>query len=79
MPQLFLPLRLKINARPKSRVALRATRPSAAVAENGHFNQNVAPAQQLIISLVHDARLAPGVCFLFLIFSGYLVPVFGPQ
>ena len=39
-------------ARPKSRLALRATRPSAAVAENGYFDQNVAPAQKLIISLL---------------------------
>ena len=39
--------------RPKSRVALRATRPSAAVVENAYFDQIVAPAQQLISSLVY--------------------------
>ena len=49
---IFAPAAQKV-ARPKSRVALRATWPSASVAENGHFDQNVAPAQQLIISLVH--------------------------
>ena len=33
-------------ARPKSRVALRATSLAAAVAQNGYFDPNVAPAQQ---------------------------------
>ena len=35
-------------ARPKPRVALRATRLAAAVAKNGYFDPNVAPAQLLI-------------------------------
>ena len=33
-------------ARHKSRVALRTTNLAAAVAQNGHFDPNVAPAQQ---------------------------------
>ena len=43
-------------ALPKMRVALRATSPSADVAERGLLYQNVAPAQQLIISLVHTRK-----------------------
>ena len=37
---------VKNVARLKSRVALRATSLAAAVAQNGYFNLNVAPAQQ---------------------------------
>ena len=36
----------KYVARPKSSVALRATSLAAAVAQNGYFDPNVAPAQQ---------------------------------
>ena len=39
--QLFGPAAKNV-ARPKARVALRATRPSAVVAENGYFGENVA-------------------------------------
>ena len=48
-------------APPKSRVALRATSLAAAVAQNGYFDPNVAPAQQLILALVHTPYLSsPG-------------------
>ena len=39
-------LRRKSVERPKFRVALRATSLAVAVAQNGYFDPNVAPAQQ---------------------------------
>ena len=45
-PQDFFGPAPKKAAHPHTCVALRATRPSAAVAENGYFDQNIAPAQQ---------------------------------
>ena len=42
----FFSLAAKNVARPKSRVALRATSLAAAVAQNGYLDPNVAPAQQ---------------------------------
>ena len=45
-PQQFFGAAAKNIARPKSRVALDATRPSAAVAEDVYFGKNIAPAQQ---------------------------------
>ena len=56
----FLGRRAQKVARPKTRVALRATRPSAAVAKNGDFDLNVAPAQQLIKSVCTDDFFIPG-------------------
>ena len=44
----------------KSRVALRATSLSAAVAQNGYFDPNVAPAQQVINALVRRRTLRVG-------------------
>ena len=44
--QQFFWLAAKNVARPKSRVALRATSLAVAVAQNGYFEPNVAPAQQ---------------------------------
>ena len=44
--QHFFPRAAKSVARPKSRVALRATSLAAAVAQNGYFDAKVAPAQQ---------------------------------
>ena len=45
-PQQFFSLAAKNVVRSKSRVALRATSLAAAVAQNGYFDPNVAPAQQ---------------------------------
>ena len=53
--QCFGPEALNI-ALPKMRVALRATSHSADVAEKSQVYQTVAPAQQLIISLVHTRK-----------------------
>ena len=44
--QQFLGPAAKNVALPKSRVALRATSFAAALAQNGYFDPNVAPAQQ---------------------------------
>ena len=45
-PQQTVSPAAKDVARPKSRVALRATSLAAAVAQNGYFDPNVAPARQ---------------------------------
>ena len=51
-PQQLLGIAGQKNPLPQMRVALRATRPSAAVAENGPYHQNVGPAQSATATFI---------------------------